>query len=157
MLARNAIALTMLSDGMPIIYQGQEQHFSGGKDPLDREALWTSGYSTSSSVYDIIAYVNQIRNHVLSVDTGYLTYQAWPIYTDDTTIATRKGSGDAAIIGVFTNLGSSAGSYTFSLGNTGYTAGAQIVELVRCSLQNAGADGVINVDMSGGDVRVSSV
>lgn len=42
-LVKNAIAFTMLGDGIPVVYQGQEQHFSGGADPGSREALWLSG------------------------------------------------------------------------------------------------------------------
>ena len=42
-LAKNAIAFTIMGDGIPIVYQGQEQHFSGGADPGSREALWLSG------------------------------------------------------------------------------------------------------------------
>jgi len=42
-LVKNALVFNMLSDGIPIVYQGQEQHFNGGDDPGCREALWTSG------------------------------------------------------------------------------------------------------------------
>jgi alpha-amylase len=42
-LAENAIAFLILGDGIPIMYQGQEQHFEGGDDPGCREALWLSG------------------------------------------------------------------------------------------------------------------
>ena len=42
-LVKNALAFTTLGDGIPVIYQGQEQHFSGGDDPGCREALWLSG------------------------------------------------------------------------------------------------------------------
>ncbi|KAI9767536.1 MAG: Alpha-amylase A type-3 [Geoglossum simile] len=39
-LAKNVIAFTILADGIPIIYQGQEHHFDGSSDPANREALW---------------------------------------------------------------------------------------------------------------------
>lgn len=41
-LAKNALAFTVLGDGIPIVYQGQEQQFAGGDDPWCREALWSS-------------------------------------------------------------------------------------------------------------------
>lgn len=75
-LAKNALAFTILSDGIPIIYAGQEQHYSGGNDPANREAVWLSGYSTTSELYKFIAVSNQIRNHAISVDgDDYLTYK----------------------------------------------------------------------------------
>ncbi|KAH8598317.1 hypothetical protein B0O99DRAFT_616401 [Bisporella sp. PMI_857] len=39
-LIKTVVVLTMLQDGTPIVYQGQEQHFSGAADPYDREVLW---------------------------------------------------------------------------------------------------------------------
>lgn len=42
-LVKNAIAFTILSDGIPIIYQGQEHHLDGGDDPFCREAIWLTG------------------------------------------------------------------------------------------------------------------
>jgi alpha-amylase len=74
-LAKNAIAFVFLSDGIPIIYAGQEQHYSGGSDPYNREATWLSGYNTQAELYQFIAGMNQIRNHAIYVDGGYLTYK----------------------------------------------------------------------------------
>ena len=44
-LVKNALAFSIMSDGIPVVYQGQEQHFAGGDDPGCREALWLSGYA----------------------------------------------------------------------------------------------------------------
>ncbi|KKA22539.1 Alpha-amylase A [Rasamsonia emersonii CBS 393.64] len=75
-LAKNAIAFVILSDGIPIIYAGQEQHYSGGNDPGNREATWLSGYDISAELYKFIASANGIRSHAISKDSGYLTYKA---------------------------------------------------------------------------------
>ena len=61
-LAQNAIAFTLLADGVPIIYEGQEQHFSGGNDPGNREAVWPTGYSTSAPLHGFIAKKEQGEN-----------------------------------------------------------------------------------------------
>lgn len=63
-LAKNAIAFLFFSDGIPIIYAGEEQHYSGGSDPGNREATWLSGYSTSAELYKFIAKTNKIRTQV---------------------------------------------------------------------------------------------
>jgi alpha-amylase len=80
--------------------------------PNDREALWLSGYSTTSELYTWVSQMNQIRNQAIYKDAGYLLYKAYPIYSDDTTIALRKGDDASQIISVYTNQGSGASSYT---------------------------------------------
>ncbi|KAL2007729.1 hypothetical protein VTN00DRAFT_7711 [Thermoascus crustaceus] len=146
-LAKNALAFTILSDGIPIIYAGQEQHYSGGNDPANREAVWLSGYSTTTELYMFIAVSNQIRNHAISVDGDeYLTYKTYPIYQDTTTLAIRKGS----VTTVLSNLGSSGSSYTLSLGGTGYSSGQELMEIYSCTTVTADSSGNIAVPMGSG-------
>ncbi|KAI1342546.1 glycoside hydrolase family 13 protein [Xylariaceae sp. FL0016] len=145
-LAKNAIAFTMLMDGIPIVYQGQEQRFSGASDPNNREALWTSGYDTSADLYGWIASLNQIRNHAIYVDGDtYLTYQAWPQEPDSHTIVLRK----ASVISVHTNIGASGSSYTVSLDSsyTGYSASESLTEVMGCSTVTADASGGLSFTM----------
>ena len=59
--------------------------------PYDREALWYSGYSTTSTFYTHIAKLNQIRNQAVYKNSGYVLYKAYPIYSDNSVIAIRKG------------------------------------------------------------------
>ncbi|KAH8820547.1 glycoside hydrolase family 13 protein [Xylogone sp. PMI_703] len=155
-LAKNAIAFTILADGIPIIYQGQEQHYSGGGVPNDREALWLSGYSTTSPLYTWIASLNQIRNQAIFKDNSYLTYKAWPVYSDGSTIVMRKGNDGAQIIGVFTNLGANGASYTLTLSSseTGFTANQALVEVMSCTSYTTDGNGNLNVAMASGLPRV---
>lgn len=74
-LAKNAIAFVLLSDGIPIVYAGQEQHYSGGNDPANREATWLSAYNTNAELYRFIASANAIRAYAIGHDSGYLTYK----------------------------------------------------------------------------------
>ena len=71
--AKNVLSFMFLSDGIPIVYAGQEQHYSGGNDPANREATWLSGYSTSAELYNWIANTNKIRKLAISRDLGYVT------------------------------------------------------------------------------------
>jgi alpha-amylase len=155
-LCKNAIAFSMLADGIPIIYEGQEQHYSGGDDPYNREAVWLSDYSTTAPLYTFIATVNQIRNQAIYRDDDYLTYMAYPIYSDDSTIAMRKGFDGYQIVGVFTNLGVNSSSFTFSLGNTGFTSGEVVIEIVQCTKTTTDGSGNIAVSMKEGLPRVCS-
>lgn len=95
----------MLADGIPIVYEGQEQHLSGGPTPNNREAIWLTGYDKTATLYTHITALNKIRNWAISKDAGYVLYQAEPVYSDDTTIVMRKGDTGTQIVGVFNNLG----------------------------------------------------
>ncbi|KAK2795310.1 hypothetical protein FQN51_000495 [Onygenales sp. PD_10] len=152
--AKNVLAFTILADGIPIIYAGQEQHYAGGNDPDNREATWLSGYNTDSELYKLAALANKIRKKAIADDAEYLAYQNYPIYKDTTTLAMRKGFDDAQIITVLSNLGSSGAAYTLNLGDTGYTAGTQVTEVVTCTALTVDADGLVPVPMAGGEPRI---
>lgn len=80
-LAKNVAAFTILADGIPIIYAGQEQHYAGGEDPANREATWLGKYNTDSELYKTIATANAIRNHVIATDKEYVTYKVSGSYS----------------------------------------------------------------------------
>ena len=154
-LAKNAIAFTMLKDGIPVIYQGQEQHYAGGDVPADREAIWYSGYSTTATLYTWIAALNKIRSWAIRQDAGYLSYQAYPVYSDSNTIAMRKGREGSQVIGVFTNKGSSgSASVTLSSSATGFASGQSVVDVMSCSTFTTDSSGSLSVSLSGGIPRV---
>ncbi|KAI0905526.1 alpha-amylase [Ustulina deusta] len=135
-LAKNAIAFAMLMDGIPIIYQGQEQHFSGAGDPDNREALWTSDYATDNELYPWIRKLNQIRHQAISADgDAYVSYQAWPTSPDAKTIALRKGAAGAQLVSVHTNIGAGGASYGVALGSayTGFAANQALTEVLSCT------------------------
>ena len=69
----NAVGFTFFADGIPILYYGQEQHFKGKNDPLNREALWLSKYDTKAEIYQFVANANKIRATAISKDKGYIS------------------------------------------------------------------------------------
>ncbi|GES66595.1 alpha-amylase [Aspergillus terreus] len=153
--AKNVITFIFLSDGIPIVYAGQEQHYSGGSDPANREATWLSGYSTSATLYTWIASTNQIRSLAISKDAGYVQAKNNPFYSDSNTIAMRKGTtAGAQVITVLSNKGASGSSYTLSLSGTGYSAGATLVETYTCTTVTVDSSGNLPVPMSSGLPRV---
>ena len=155
-LAKNAIAFTILADGIPIIYEGQEQHYTGGSVPYDREAIWLSGYSTTATLYTWIASVNQLRNQAIYKDASYVTYKAYPVYSDSSTIVMRKGDTNYQITGVFTNLGANGASYTLTLpsSDTGFTASQSVVEVMSCTSYTTDSNGNLAVSMASGLPRI---
>lgn len=154
-LAMNIVTFTMMADGIPIIYQGQEQRYSaygnnnGGNDPYNREAIWFSGYNTAAPLYGLIQKLNHARKNAIRDDSTYLSYQSWPFYADTTTIATKKGK----MITVTSNKGSNGDNYTQVI-PAEYTAGTAVTELLTCTALTADSAGSITVPMSAGQPRV---
>ncbi|GES59433.1 alpha-amylase A type-1/2 [Aspergillus terreus] len=153
-LAKNVAAFVIFADGIPVIYAGQEQHYSGGNDPENREATWLSGYSTTSPLYELIATSNALRTFAAKRDPGYVTYKNNPIYQDTNTLAMRKGTDGLQVVTVLSNQGASGSSYTLSLDGTGYSAGTQLIEIYSCATVTVGSDGKVPVPMESGLPRV---
>ena len=142
------------ADGIPIIYEGQEQHYSAvgssdGNDPYNREAIWLSGYNTKASLYQLVKTLNQARKQAIKDDSSYLTYQNWPIYTDTTTLAVRKGK----MVTVLSNKGADGDAYKQSI-PAGYSSGTKVTELLTCAPLTADSKGNIVVPMAKGLPRV---
>ncbi|KAH9886141.1 glycoside hydrolase superfamily [Xylariomycetidae sp. FL2044] len=103
-LLKNALAYVILARGVPIVYYGTEQGFSGGADPNNREDLWRTGYDTDADLYQAIARLNGARDaagglagddheHLYVADTAY----AWSRAGGDLVVLTsNSGSGTSA-------------------------------------------------------------
>jgi len=55
-----ALAFTISSVGIPMVYYGDEQAFKGGMDPANREALWTD-MNADSDIYGFLRTLNKFR------------------------------------------------------------------------------------------------
>ncbi|KAJ5358365.1 uncharacterized protein N7496_010778 [Penicillium cataractarum] len=152
--AKNVLSFIFFSDGIPIVYAGQEQHYSGGSDPANREATWLSGYDTSAELYTWIASTNKIRSLAVSKDTAYITSKNNAFYTDSNTIAMKKGSSGSQVITVLSNRGSSGSSYTLTLSGSGYSSGTKLMEMYTCTAATVDSSGNIAVPMASGLPRV---
>ncbi|KAI1268787.1 glycoside hydrolase family 13 protein [Xylariaceae sp. FL1019] len=145
-LAKNGMAFTQLMDGIPILYYGQEQRFSGASDPNNREPFFPSSYDTSADLYQWAASLNQIRNQAIYVDPTYVDWQATPSQPDDKTIALRKGNAGSQIVSVHTNIGDSGSSYSVSLDSsfTGFTADQALTEVMACTSVTTDSSGTLS-------------
>ena len=56
---KNAIVFSIMWEGIPIVYYGGEQLYSGGADPQNREPLWPNYNKTE--MYNMIAKANEVR------------------------------------------------------------------------------------------------
>ena len=59
---KNAIIFSLFYEGIPVVYYGGEQFFSGGDDPLNREILWGK-FNTNSEMYIAIREAIRVRKN----------------------------------------------------------------------------------------------
>ncbi|KAJ5532150.1 hypothetical protein N7494_008702 [Penicillium frequentans] len=163
-LARNILTISMLADGIPILYYGEEQHLSGGFNPVNREALWLTKYSmNSTSLPLLVQSLNRIRSYASGdgekfivapkSGTDYLSYLSVPIYKSNNILAMRKGFTGNQVVSVVSNLGAKPATKAttkIKLGSdgTGFSSGQNVTELLSCKTFVTDSSGNINVDLS---------
>jgi glycosidase len=103
---RNALTLIFTEDGIPDIYYGTEQEFSGGNDPGNREVLWTTGMPTTGDTFAHIANLARIRKAYVALRRGD-TKVVWS--------SSHVAQEDDAGIFAFERAGGDAGSGTYAL------------------------------------------
>lgn len=139
--AANVVAFTMLADGIPIIYSGQEQSLAGGDDPYNREAIWLQGYN-DNSMYTYIKSLNRVRKQAISKDPGYVTCRLQIIHSEERYIVTSKGRAGSNIVAVYNNLGNTA-SRSLTLAGTGFKPSDYVVDVLSCVKVQVAADGTL--------------
>jgi len=154
-LAKNLVTYTMMADGIPIIYQGQEQHMNGDVDSsLNRAPLWETGYNTSAPLYRHIATLNQFRQHVLQASTNYTEYRNEVVYQDLHTLGMRKGFNGSQVITVLNNNGQGTDDYQLALPNHGFAAGTELTEILTCTNLKVDGAGFLHLPIEQGHPKV---
>ncbi|XP_077660227.1 alpha-amylase [Aspergillus fumigatus Af293] len=152
-LAKNVLTFTMLFDGIPMIYQGQEQHFSGASDPENREALWLSGYNTNAPLYQLATRLNRIRKHAAQIDPAFVDSQTFPIYTGSSEMGFRKGVEGRQLVMVLSTQGMDSGKYELDM-PIGYQPGFVVTDVLNCANYSVNDMGLLKVSMDKGEPRV---
>lgn len=152
-LAANAMAFSILADGIPKYYYGQEQHLTGNYSPYNRQALWENNPSTTSNLYTLTTTLNTIRNHAISVNSDYISNNSVLLYTDGSTYAARKGANGAQIVSVLSNQGSNGGAYTLNIDKAA-DPGTNLTEIVTCTSYLTSSKGTVALKMDKGAPRV---
>ncbi|KAM0714716.1 hypothetical protein Q7P37_009754 [Cladosporium fusiforme] len=149
--AKNVLTFTMLSDGIPILYQGQEQHYQamgGSTDPYNREALWLSDYNNDHELYQFVRRLNYIRKQASRDDNSFLERQAQVLYTDSNVIAIQK----AELLIVLSNRGLGSVNHTREV-SSDYEPGSSITELLTCTKMIVDASGITEVTIMDGRAK----
>lgn len=152
-LAKNILAFTLLFDGVPMIYQGQEQHLDGTGTPLNRQALWLTEYNTDAVLYKLIAKLNAIRKQAYNIDNDYVTTPSRAVFVGGSEIAFVKGVEGQQVLMVLSNQGSNGKPYQLILPFS-YNAGTQVTEVLNCKNYTLDNNGELTIDMDAGEPRV---
>ncbi|KAK2730045.1 alpha-amylase [Colletotrichum kahawae] len=150
-LAKNALAYILLTDGIPTVYQGQEQHFNGNSTPFNREPLWQSKYDTSVPLYQLTSTLLAARNKLQSLHKSFATTASEQLFVEETHLCLRKGPDGAQVVFCITNKGEKGDTYQLSVG--GFNPGDQVVEITTCGESTADGTGNVTMYMKAGQPR----
>ncbi|KAF8311135.1 alpha-amylase [Clavulina sp. PMI_390] len=144
----NALVYTFMTEGIPIVYYGTEQAFTGSADPYNREPLWPSAYNTSTFGHGTIAVLNQFRNYLVSNVSSTTSGGAW---LDQKSKVLNWGSVDLVIskggvISVMNSLGSPPSNYTTVISNTGYHTATILRDILTCTAYSVASNGALALD-----------
>lgn len=143
----NAMVLNWFTDGIPIVYYGQEQSFSGATDPYNREPLWISGYQETDA-YKFIKRLNQVRNFL--VKTDWLQQDSRVLATSSLGIVVMRGQ----VITVATNIGSPPQNGSHIAVPSPYESSTEMINVLTCQQWVVGSKGFLDVEYTKGGVPV---
>lgn len=144
-LTKNAHALMMMLDGIPVINQGQEQRYSGANDPYNRQPVWDSDYNTDSELYQWIARLNKFRTFAINEDDSYMSSRASVVFNNTHIIGLKKGG--AVTLATNVGLGASKANITLTQGMTGYEAARTYVDVLSCEKFKTTRKGSLNIEL----------
>ncbi|KKY17765.1 putative alpha amylase [Phaeomoniella chlamydospora] len=134
---QNAITFTFLHSGIPVVYYGFEQRLTGLSDPDNRNSMWSSGYSTSSTLYTYIHKLHSIRTAIAASDPDFFTTNSTVIGANDNYLALQRGP----VLFVVTNIGASAEDTGYTVPNSQWDQGTQVLDLINCETATVGSEG----------------
>ncbi|OSX57023.1 glycoside hydrolase family 13 protein [Postia placenta MAD-698-R-SB12] len=144
-LVSNAISWPFIQDGIPILYYGQEQGYTGSNDPYNREALWLSGYVEDKPLVKLVRTLNAARKAAIAASSDYLsTVLTFPSVTSSTLAVYKQ-----PMLALLTNGGSSS-TPSWSVSSTDYSNGEELINVLTCDTLTAGSNGAVSVTGSEG-------
>ncbi|KGO74133.1 Alpha-amylase, fungi [Penicillium italicum] len=152
-MAKNILVFTMLYDGIPLIYQGQEQHLSGNSVPVNREAIWLTKYDTNAELYQLITKLNRIRNHAAHLSPDYFDDSTHTIFQGGSELGFMKGVQGRQVVMVLSTQSSASGAYQIDM-PVSYNAGTPVTDVLNCKNYTVDNQGVLQVEMDKGEPRV---
>ncbi|KAF8139657.1 glycoside hydrolase family 13 protein [Boletus edulis] len=151
-LLANAIVWPFIHDGIPILYYGQEQGFSGGIIPNNHEALWHTRYNREHPLYMMVTALNQARKAAITSETYFLTT---PMQFLDTGSSSTLVVSKPPLLALLTNIGSQQTSTVrWNVTHPVFKGRQQLVDVLTCRRFLAGEDGSVSIQSDGGMPKV---
>ncbi|KAL2312666.1 Alpha-amylase [Schizosaccharomyces pombe] len=100
----NTLTLLLFTDGIPIIFQGQEQMYAGGHDPENRDALWTSNYNQQNPIFQFLKKLIKLRQFLVDNVSGFTTELSNMLFVNEHVYVFRR----PGVIIVVSNAGSNS-------------------------------------------------
>ncbi|EAQ90248.1 hypothetical protein CHGG_02183 [Chaetomium globosum CBS 148.51] len=150
-LAKNAMTYILLNDGIPTVYQGQEQHFKGNGTPFNREPLWTSKYDKEAPLYVLTSALNKVRNNAIKLSKDYISTPSETLWADVNHLCLKKGPYGSQVVFCINNKSSKGDSYQVSVG--GFQANDKVVEVLSCKTSTADVSGNVTMYMGKGEPK----
>jgi len=139
----NAMILTFMSDGIPIVYYGQEQSLDGAADPYNRGPLWTSGYQQTIA-YNLTRTLNKLRNYLVT-NTTWAQSRTQVLQVASDGLAIMKGN----VVTIMTNIGSPPQN-TSMYAYTPWPPSFSSTDILSCTQYAVGSNGSVDVNYSKG-------
>jgi len=149
-LVKNAIAWTFVNDGIPILYYGQEQGYTGSNDPNNREALWLSGYvTTDKPLVTHISILNKARKAAISSCPSFLSTPLQILNSNANSLTLWK----PPLLAFLTNVGNASVS-SWVVPNAHFAPNAPLVEVLSCASMTADGNGGVAAQTTSGQPMV---
>jgi alpha-amylase len=143
-LYKNALTMTLFNAGIPIIYYGSEQGYSGGADPANRESLWPN-YNTGAELYSFIGTLVRARQA-----NGVAAQEQVQRYVSSDFYAFSRG----AVLVCLTNSGGADVSVAVTYLPSTYSEGAAVCNVLNSADCLTVTGGALYVTLTGGLPKV---
>lgn len=141
-LFKSYIGFTLTAIGIPIIYYGSEQSFSGGNDPNNREVIWNS-FNQGSDIYQLIKNVLTVRKSL-----AFWKEPQVQRYSDAQFYAFTRGK----VLMAFTNVASGGVQRTITYHP--FSNGTKICNIFFPTTDCITVNGGINVYLLNGEFKI---
>jgi glycosidase len=157
---QTALAYLFFEEGIPDVYYGTEQEYSGGNDPRNREDLSRSEYSTQTPTFKWISRIAKLRKAYPALRRGEMTFRYSTEHTgdeQDSGVLAFERATDKQTVLVAINVSDAKTSQT-SFGNTdmhtGFAAGTALVDVLSGEQVTVGAEGALRLELGPRQTRL---
>jgi glycosidase len=151
-----ALLYIMTTQGIPCVYYGTEQRFSGGNDPANREDMWKSGFDRNAPTYQWLKKLTAVRGAYPALRRGNQSVvwatEHFEEESDAGMFAFERSGGDAGDSYVLVVLNTSqVKDATPAFEDTAMVvsqpSGTVLVDVIGGGTFTVGADGVLDITL----------